>query len=225
MTYIWTFILLLVALSGCQKATIDVKKEQTSAETKNWNTKAVLSVFSSASPEVNKSCEIFNAKVTQLVDSLQNGLKKDADSFFELYPENSPERPVWNYEIYTVDSVFSATPDFISLRVEVYTFSGGAHGSTGFYAFNYDVKKQVFLEPDQIVDLNKSTELNALLVKNLVDEYDCFTEKPTVSAGFDALNVSPESVCFTYPQYVLGPYSCGWAQISIPKTELKGILK
>lgn len=94
---------------------------------------------------------------------------------------------------------------------------------TNFYSFNYDVGKRAFLTPGQIVNLEDTAGFDRLLQKNFKNPEKCFTEVPTLSAGYTAFNVSPEAVCFTYPQYMLGPYSCGPAEVYIPRAELRGL--
>ncbi|MFR7876763.1 MAG: hypothetical protein ACLU4J_10480 [Butyricimonas paravirosa] len=43
------------------------------------------------------------------------------------------------------DSVFIANDQYVCVRLIIYTFTGGAHGITNFYTFNYDVQNQKFL--------------------------------------------------------------------------------
>lgn len=219
-------ILLGLLLMGCQPATVEVKKESLNNKSDQWEIDVQKSIFSSSDAGVGKACTAVNQAVTVLIDSLQADLKAQADTFFTTYGKTEgQEGPEWAYQLYVKDSVFMATDKYISLRVLVYTFMGGAHGMTDFYAFNYDVQKQHFLTPQDIMDYNKANEINDLLVKYFNNPEGCFSDKPTLTNGFTALNVNPTSVCFTYPQYTLGAYACGVAQVTIPDGELKGILK
>lgn len=224
-----SYILLLIGsflfFTACKHTVkIEVQTQKQVDTTEHLNVNITQSVFSSTDPQVGKSCDVLNTRMRYLVDSLEKSLKMEADTFYTRMVKEGMERPIWNFELYVEDSVFMANPDYISVRVTVYTFQGGAHGMTEFYAFNYDVKKQQLQTPQQILDFKRSKEINELLKKNFVNTDSCFTEIPTLENGFTALNVNSESVCFTYPQYVLGPYSCGYAQVSIPRVELKGMM-
>lgn len=219
-------VVLGLVLAGCQPATVEVKKESLNNKNNQWEIDVQKSVFSSSDAGVEKGCTAVNRVVEALIDSLQLDIKAQADTFFTTYGKMYDEKgPEWAYQLYVKDSVFMATDKYISLRVLVYTFMGGAHGMTNFYAFNYDVQKQHFLTDQEIINYDKANEINGLLVKYFNNPEGCFSDKPTLTNGFTALNVSPVAVCFTYPQYTLGAYACGVAQVTIPDDVLKGILK
>lgn len=224
-----TCILLLMGgfmlLFACQPvAKIEVQTQRRVESTGNLDVNIARSIFTSANPETRKSCDILNAKVRYLIDSIEKSLALQADTFYSGMVRYGMERPAWNFEFYAEDSVFMVRPDYISLRLMTYVFRGGAHGMTDFYAFNYDVRRQQLQSPAQILDFRKYREINELLKKNFVNAEGCFTEIPTLENGFAALNVSLQAICLTYPQYVLGPYACGYAQVNLPRTELRGIL-
>lgn len=215
----------LLFLSACRsEGGIEVQTRKRTDSLAYLKANIAQSVFTSANPEIRKSCDILNTKVNYLIDSIEKSLLLQADTFYTGLKQAGMERPEWDFELYVEDSVFMASPEYISLRITVYTFQGGAHGMTEFYAFNYDVKHRQFLEPDQILDFGKYREINELLKKNFVNTDNCFTEVPTLENGLSALNVTEETVCLTYSPYVLGPYSCGYAQVHLPRSELEGML-
>lgn len=215
----------LLLLTACKReGKIEIQTQKSVDSTDYLRVNIVQSVFTSADSEIQKSCDLLNAKVHYLIDSIQKSLSLQADTFYSRLVQNGIERPVWNFEFYAEDSVFMVRPDYISLRLMTYVFRGGAHGMTDFYAFNYDVRRQQLQSPAQILDFRKYREINELLKKNFVNAEGCFTEIPTLENGFAALNISTKAVCLTYPQYVLGPYACGYAQVNLPRAELKGML-
>lgn len=213
----------LIVCSCSRTARIDVNVVSSVDSTRNWDVNIQRSVFSSEEAVIEKSCTVLNNHIAYFIDSIANGLKQNADQFFADYQNMGEERPAFSYELYVRDTVFMVNDKYISVRLTIYDFEGGAHGMTNYYAFNYDVKSQRFLQPSQMLDLNKKSELNALLKKNFMNREGCFTEIPTLSNGYTAVNVSPTDVYFIYPQYVLGPYSCGAAQVIIPRIDLKDI--
>ena len=215
---------LVFLLGSCQKPVqIDVSEVKFVEETPNWEVHVEKSDFSSADPKVNKACVAVNEAIQKRIDTLQAQLKKDADDLFSTFEKDTINRPVWSYQLYVSDTVLMADENYISVRMQVYTFTGGAHGMTGFDAFNYDIKRQAFVSADQVLNFKEAEKLNDLLARNFKDEQGCFTDKPTLTNGFTAFNLTPTAVCFTYPQYVLGPYSCGVAEVYIPRTELQGL--
>ncbi|WP_298616790.1 DUF4163 domain-containing protein [uncultured Odoribacter sp.] len=216
---------LLGLLGGCkQQVKIDTQTDKYVDQTQKWNINVEKAYFSSANAEAEKGCEAVNAKVQSLIDSLQQNIKVQADTFFATFGRDTMDRPLFPYELYVRDTVFLANEDYISIRLSAYSFTGGAHGMTDFYALNYNMKKHAFVSPQEMLDFRQAREINNLLAENFKNEGGCFTEKPTLTNGFTAVNITPESICFTYPQYVLGPYSCGYAQVYIPRDKLNGIL-
>ena len=157
------------------------------------------------------------------MNDLQDSLKTDANEFFESWQAAGEERPVWIYELQVGDSVFMANDQYVSVRLIVYTFTGGAHGITNFYTFNYDVQNQKFLTNQEILNYTNETQINTQLKANFKNPEGCFTTDPTLK-DVTAVNFNKTSVCFTYGQYVLGAYACGVAEVAVPRTALKNDL-
>lgn len=210
-------------LSSCQPVKVEVKTGSLKTQGDHWEMNVENSVFSSRDRQTEESCMVLNNKVRQLIDSLQSELKAQTDTFFTTYEGEIGGE--YKYQLVVEDSVFMASAQYISLRMLVYTFMGGAHGMTDFYGFDYDVRNQKFLTPEEVLDFGKTAEIDTLLGKHFKDENGCFSTKPTLKDGFVALNFTPEAVCFTYPHYSLGAYACGYVQVSIPRDELKGIIR
>ena len=137
---------------GCQPKVQDlnVKNEKVTVNSENWDITVNRSMFSSADANVNKSCEVLNKKIEKFVNDLQDSLKADANEFFQSWQGSGEERPAWIYELQVGDSVFMANDRYVSVRLMVYTFTGGAHGITNFYTFNYDVQNQKFLTDQEV---------------------------------------------------------------------------
>ena len=157
------------------------------------------------------------------MNDLQDSLKSNANEFFQSWQESGEERPVWIYELQVGDSVFMANDQYVSVRLIVYTFTGGAHGITNFYTFNYDVQNQKFLTNQEILNYTNETQINTQLKANFKNPEGCFTTDPTLK-DVTAVNFNKNSVCFTYGQYVLGAYACGVAEVAVPRTALKNDL-
>jgi hypothetical protein len=214
----------VVCLTGCHEKIweLDVKKEKVTNKTEDWQINLDYSVFSSSNPSTNESCEILNKKVRTLVAVLQDSLKTAAADLFQSLEKTNIPRPSWNCSLFVTDSVFMATNKYISMRLTVYTFTGGAHGINDFYAFNYDVENQKMLSVGDIIEQSDLEPINRLLKSHFKNTENCFNTDPTLDQA-TTINFTPADVCFTYAQYKLGPYVCGAPEVTVPLTELKGM--
>lgn len=94
---------------------------------------------------------------------------------------------------------------------------------TEYKAVNFDVRSGEILTDEQLIDYTQAARINELLKTHFENPDNCFWEEPTLEKA-SAIVAEKDAVKFVYEQYVLGPYSCGAAQITVPATELKGIL-
>lgn len=223
-TRLFMMLMSAVALGACQKEiTLETKHIHTTDETPRWDIRANWPVFSANDIRTEESCARFNDELNGLVMGIQAAFKEQTNEAVAAL-DSAGMQQIAPYELMIQDSIYLADKDYISVRMLSYEMTGGAHGMTNFFAVNYDVKNRQFLETKDILDLNKATEINALLKSRLEDPGQCFTmEAPTVE-NLSALNITRHTLEFTYAQYILGPYSCGTATISIPRKELKGML-
>lgn len=221
--YLFSMVFLALAFVGCQEKKVDVKKDQLSHKTSDYNISVERSVFSSTDEALNKSCQVLNKATEALVQELSESLKKEATDLFQDMAAQEMERPSWQYELWVDDSVFMASSKYISVRLRTYTFTGGAHGMTKFYTFNYDVEQQKMLKNEEILDFAKSDVIDAQLEANFQNSENCFSEKPTLKLA-NGVNISSTGVVFTYEQYVLGAYACGVAEVTVPRAALKDAL-
>ncbi|MEG2791263.1 MAG: DUF4163 domain-containing protein [Odoribacter sp.] len=208
---------------GCQQqVNVEMQTEHQSDKTSEWEIVIDKPVFSSVDPEVEKSCISFNETVTALLLPFQDSVKAQAKEYVKLCVEAGDE-PVGPYQLMVEDSVFIANAQYISIRLRIYSFTGGAHGMTTFKSLNYDVKNQKYLTQEEIFDFGKIAEINEQLKANFHNPDNCFTEMPTLE-GVSVVNFSTTAVDFTYEQYLLGAYACGVAEISVPRVALKDML-
>lgn len=218
-------IMVALAFTGCQPKVqnLSVKQEHTKVVSEDWDIQIDRPVFSTANEAVNKGCIAVNNKIEKFVSDLSDSLRVDATELFKMFADKPEERPDWKYELMVDDSVFMATDQFISVRLRKYIFTGGAHGNTGFRAFNYDIKNQKFLTDKEILNYTNAAQINAQLKANFKNPDGCFTYEPTLDEA-SAINFDATSVYFIFEPYVLGPYACGTAEVVVPRAALKGDL-
>lgn len=158
-----------------------------------------------------------NNRMGFIVDSLKLEIKDGANKLFASFPAKT--RPLYNYELVTKDTVFTASLDLISVRIEAYTYTGGAHGMTKFYTVNYLPRTVTFLTLSDMFDLSLYKEIDEVILSCFENKDNCFTQKPSIRTA-SAVNFSADSVIFTYEHYALGPHACGVAEIVVPRIKL-----
>lgn len=218
-------VLLAALLTGCQptEKKLEQKKSIVMTKSNEWNISATSTGFRSSDPAIDKSCQLLNNQVQTYISRLSDTLKAQAADLFQSFEADTADRPSWKYELIIKDSVFMATDRYISVRLLAYTFTGGAHGMTTFKAFNYDVKNQKLLTPQEIIDTTATTAVNAALKTHFKNPDNCFSSDPTLQQ-VSAVNFNAQDLCFTYEQYLLGAYACGVAEVSVPRPALKEAL-
>lgn len=195
--------------------------QQVKERSEHWNIEMSFTRFSSSDDSVNEGCRLFNERVREIVGAWQQSLKRDAAALFESLEQDTVlARPDWECQLLVTDSVFMASSRYISLRLMAYTYVGGAHGRTSFQALNYDVKNRKFLEVPDLFDPAFQGKVDSSLQDHFRNPEGCFTEVPVLDEAA-AVNFNPLDVCVTFEQYVLGPYVCGFAEITVPRMELK----
>lgn len=215
-----SFILSLFFIScQSQPQEIEITNNQFAEETDNWDISLNYSSFSSKDEKLNQSCKILNEKIQTLIINLQDSLKTDATNLFNDFEAEELDRPMWKYSLAIDDSIFMSTNRLISIRLSVHTFTGGAHGMTHFYAFNYDVENQRLLKSNEIINAKGEEQINNLLNTNFENTEQCFDSIPTL-VKTSVVNLTPTDVCFTYEQYLLGAYVCGVAEVNVPIKDL-----
>ncbi|OQX78513.1 MAG: hypothetical protein B6D61_05320 [Bacteroidetes bacterium 4484_249] len=137
----------------------------------------------------------------------------------------------WEKDI-SVD-VFYNENDIISLKINKYAFTGGAHGMLmiEYVVFDTEQKKRLLLK--DILKDNFENELNSILDKKLRDlnglkenenlrEAGFFIDEITSSGNF---YINNDGIGFFYNVYEIAPYSSGTTELFVKFNELTGLLK
>ena len=191
-----------------------------SHKTSEFDITIAYPVFTSQKAEVERGCKVVNEEISRLIDSLQNDLKAQLNQYLQKAREMK-EEPMIPFELEVKDSVFMADRHYISVRLAVYTLTGGANGLTEYYAVNYSLKDKKFLNSEGILNYDRSAEIDKQIQRNFKNPENCFSEVPTL-ANVTTVNFSGSDICFTYAPLVLGAYYCGAAEIAVPRMLLKG---
>lgn len=222
-TLVLTLFAALFMLTGCKKEIkLEVKRMTETEKNDLWDINIQRSVFLTTEASVEESCVVFNDKLTGMLSVMQDSIRAQAQELQKgLLAMGLPM--IAPCALYVRDSVYMANEDYISVRLLVYVMTGGAHGNTTFYGLNYDVKTKQFLTNKEVVDYGKAKEIDGLLKTHFVNRDSCFNEIPTLET-MSALNFTKNTVDFTYAQYVLGAYACGYMEVAVPRKEMKDAL-
>lgn len=125
------------------------------------------------------------------------------------------------------------TEDLVSIEIDNYEYTGGAHGMTFNYAKNYDVKNNKFLNMSDVFTEGFEEELYCLIEESLTEDeemYGLFPEfRDSISFIFndesDAFYFSENGINFIYGEYLIAPYAAGNIHVEIPYEKLNNILK
>ena len=224
-TKLFTACMLALSIAACKKEIkLEVKQIKETDQTAEWNISVNRPAFSTTETEVEKSCVKYNDEITGLVKGIQAAFKEQAKEQIASL-DSIGEKQTGPYELYITDSVFLADENYISVLVSSYEMLGGANGITNFYGVNYNMKTQKFLDKKEIINYDKASGINALLKANLKDPNKCYTFAAPTVENFTAVNFTLHTVEFTYAKYILGPGACGPVTISVPRTQMQGMLK
>lgn len=123
--------------------------------------------------------------------------------------------------------------NFLTHRLDTYTYTGGAHGNTGVQTFTYDKKgklvtpEMLFVNKDAVAAFSTLVQKQALALDG---DGMINTEWLAESAGPDAVNFKTfafngQDILIIFPQYSIAAYVAGIIEVPLPLSELSGILK
>jgi len=159
------------------------------------------------------------------VDSKIKAVVDNAVAAFKEYPANPPESSVPQNELTgSFDSVYVG-PDFVSVKLSLSEYTGGAHPNTVIIGVNVDRKtgKELTLD-DALTLIGKSLEevaeqslkeLKATLGDDIISPEGAAPEPK----NYNVFLVSKEKVTFVFNSYQVAPYSAGQQQVSFKRAE------
>ena len=121
-----------------------------------------------------------------------------------------------------------------SYAMDVYEYTGGAHGNRYLLIQNYDLQTgNAVSEQDLFID-DYYEPLKALLLEALIAQTDeAETKKDLRRLGYSIADVVPnenfyvtsEGITYVYNPYEIAPYAMGCIQISLPWDSLRHLLR
>ena len=125
-------------------------------------------------------------------------------------------------------------PSLWSYAMDVYEYTGGAHGNRYLLIQNYDLQTgDAVSEQDLFID-DYYEQLKTLLLEALIAQTDeAETKKDLRRLGYSVVDVvpnenfyvTPEGITYVYNPYEIAPYAMGCIQISLPWDSVRHLLR
>ena len=124
---------------------------------------------------------VLHKKVTQIIESEKKEVLGEAKLLFQEFPKSA----LLPYRLYVEElKLFSpVNADIVSVRMRLYTYTGGAHGGSQYYSLNYSLKEKKFLSLQDIFPIsNYCAKLIMVGLKSLFQKQPLDRcQKPTPS--------------------------------------------
>lgn len=169
-----------------------------------------------------------NTRLEKDALDLQDELQAEIESYVKYNQENGfPIRP---YELVTRYQECYQNNAMLSLYVDYYQYTGGAHGSTDRRPYNIDLKngQDIALKDLFLSGYDYRTALNTLISEQIAAEPDMYF---TGDMGFKGITddqryyIQNGFLVVYFSQYEIAPYAAGFPEFKIPLADLKGGLR
>ena len=197
------------------------------AKDKDKNKKQGISYEADIDYPVFEKELLLNAQVSDIV---QKNLEAFNSEFFSAEAPAYPQ--VFEFDIDS-SSVYEDA-NHISFLLNVYQFTGGAHGSTTLIPITYSKQTKKLLSLEEalqparkdwlsVLSAEARKQLNAQVQKQKFASSEDWISKGTepVKENFAIFKLEKNSVRIIFSQYQVGPYSSGMPEIVVPRTLFK----
>jgi hypothetical protein len=193
-------------------------------------------------PQFSFAGRAFNEKISSLISEKIETFKKDAKDYWDarkataLEGEVIPENPDSPFDFVAEWKPTKVDGKFISFYLNIYYFSGGAHGISEILGFNYDIAQQREITmSDFLGGSQKSLDVLSLLAKE--DIVSRFQAQGMDTSGFmgqmidegtaatydnyEDFNFNDNSLIIYFQQYQVAPGSAGQVTVTLSKNVLE----
>jgi hypothetical protein len=178
-----------------------------------------------------------SAFITGKIDTFKKNTKDNWDARIATTPpgQTVPENPVAPFDFIANWKPVQLNKKYLSFVINIYYFSGGAHGLNEVYAFNYDIvqKKELTINdflgnsPQALQELSQiaAQQVTSQLQSSGVQIDDVLTQmiqqgtKPTLD-NYHNFNFNYNSLTIYFQQYQVAPGYMGPVTITIFKNTL-----
>lgn len=168
--------------------------------------------------------------IDDTINDFRNQANKEVPDMRAQFGANNPTS---NYEI-DINSKYIKDGKTDSLVTSVYTFTGGAHGSTIYKVLTADSTTGKILSLSDVVKPDMQSAFTALVKKDLLAWVPEGSDAPVVFpdsvnsltfSDFDNWSMNSKNLIIYFDQYSIGPSVIGTTEFPIPLSDLKDLLK
>lgn len=132
---------------------------------------------------------------------------------------------------YLMSTKVATSTNTVTYIIDVYTYTGGAHGGTGEATFTYDKNgrlvtlNDLFTAPylDRIVPLARAYFMNKFEHDSSFEDSINEGTAPNME-NYAAWYLTDDTITFIFQQYSIGPYVIGIQEFPLPKSAVADIL-
>lgn len=158
-----------------------------------------------------------NKQLKDRAQDFSNGIKKMSD---ENYKESKKQgQKVIVYEASTNFNIEYVGENYMSMLVDYYSYTGGAHGSTLREAYNIDINTGKILS---LKDIFKENYNYKEVINNLIKKYVDKDKDNYLIDDFKGIKenqefyISQDGIVIYFQLYEIAPYSTGFPEFKIP---------
>jgi hypothetical protein len=189
--------------------------------------------FSATFPVISGTSKLA-VSMQEFIDKNIADFKKQADQDVpSMRAQFGAYNPTANYEIF-IDSKYIKGEKTESIATEVYTYTGGAHGSTLYKVMTANLSDGAILSLANIIKKEKQNNfvefVKGELKKKYTDEvtgsYGLFDDslKALTFNSFNNWSMDGQNLIIYFDQYAIGPGALGATEFAIPLTGIKDFL-
>lgn len=150
---------------------------------------------------------------------------------------DNPDQPhgatMFNQELIINASPLSTGHGIWSYGIDIYEYTGGAHGNNYLIIRNYDLSTEGLVTEEDLFRPDYFEPLHKLLVAALINQTEeASTERELKKLGYsiedivpnDNFSVSEEGITYVYNPYEIAPYAMGRTHIFLPWDTIQNLL-
>lgn len=217
--FILAFLVLAVPVFAEEINKIDVVEKSIEENTDKYDVKIKYPMVVGDKKEV---VEKINKTIEDYTLEWLNDLKLLVQEYSKNYEEAGAKMP--KMEAYSLFESFN-TDEVISLPVNYYQYTGGAHGLTTKVSYNYDLKsgKEIKLKDLFKEGFDYKSIIDKKVREDIAKEKDIYFENGALFKGVNenqAYYFNKDGIIVYFQQYEIAPYSSGIREFKIPYGEL-----
>lgn len=191
---------------------------------------------------VDISYFLFDKRTTDVRDAMIHFI----DSIIDIFKEENKEQIRYakeegfeprdiDYEYVIKTEVhYGNHRDIIGHFINMYQYTGGAHGGTFITCRNYRLEDGSVVTLDNYFKPGYEKVLIPILEKKLLEYAECSSRDELDEHGYfsnepmfvsDNFEIRKDTIDFIYNQYDIAPYSTGITTLSVPEDEIRSIIR